>query len=85
MRLLRLSHLPFMARLRPLSWRDLVRILRTLGFEGPFYGGKHPFMIRGALRLTIPNPRRHDISVDLLARILRQAGITADEWESADG
>lgn len=62
-----------------------MRMLRALGFQGPLYGGKHPFMIRGALRLTIPNPRRQDISVDLLARILRQAGITSDAWEAADG
>lgn len=37
-------------------------------------------MIRGDLTLTIPNPHRDDISVDLLKRILRRAGVIRDEW-----
>ncbi|MFA4860919.1 hypothetical protein [Methanoregula sp.] len=37
-------------------------------------------MIRGDLVLTIPNPHRAGISVDLLVRILRQAHISRDEW-----
>jgi hypothetical protein len=31
----------------------------------------------------IPNPHGADISVDLLARILRQAGISREEWLNA--
>jgi hypothetical protein len=31
--------------------RDLLRHLRTLGFAGPFSGGKHQFMIKGTLRI----------------------------------
>jgi predicted RNA binding protein YcfA (HicA-like mRNA interferase family) len=54
--------------------------LRQLGFEGPFVGGKHPYMVKGDLVLTIPNPHRREISVDLLVRILKQAGISRDEW-----
>ena len=45
-------------RLTPVTWRELVRKLKKLGFEGPYYGGKHPYMIRGDLVLTIPNPHR---------------------------
>ncbi len=40
-------------------------------------------MIKGDLRLTIPNPHRQDIGVDLLKRILRQGGIQRDEWNEA--
>jgi hypothetical protein len=47
-------------------------------------GGKHPFMIRGALVLTMPNPHHREISSDLLVRILRQAGISRDEWLALD-
>jgi predicted RNA binding protein YcfA (HicA-like mRNA interferase family) len=43
-------------------------------------GGKHPYMVKGNLVLTIPNPHKKEISVDLLSRILKQAGITKDEW-----
>jgi hypothetical protein len=54
------------------------------GFEGPFQEGKHPYMVRGDLVLTIPNPHRRDISVDLLGRILHQAGFSRDEWLAED-
>jgi len=68
------------AELSPVTWQQLVRRLRQLGFEGPVAGGRHPFMIRGQLVLTIPNRHRGTISVDLLSRILRQAGISREEW-----
>lgn len=55
--------------------------MRRLGFEGPLEGGKHPYMIRDDVVVTIPNPHRSNIGVDLLQRILRRAGITRDEWQ----
>jgi predicted RNA binding protein YcfA (HicA-like mRNA interferase family) len=35
---------------------DLVRTLKQAGFDGPHAGGKHEFMVKGNLRLTLPNP-----------------------------
>ena len=67
-------------RLAPVSWEELVRRLRRLGFEGPYWGGRHPFMVRGDLVLVIPNPHRGDVGVELLRRILRRADISRDEW-----
>jgi predicted RNA binding protein YcfA (HicA-like mRNA interferase family) len=68
-------------RLIPVSQRELVLRLRQLGWTGPEYRGKHPYMlIEGKPPLTIPNPHGEDISVDLLKRILRQAKISRDEW-----
>jgi predicted RNA binding protein YcfA (HicA-like mRNA interferase family) len=72
-----------MADLNPLSRRELVRKLKEIGFEGPFPGGKHQWMRRGALRITIPNPHRGAIDPGLIRRILRQAGISVDEWLDA--
>jgi hypothetical protein len=40
-------------------------------------------MLCGARRLILPNPHRAEIGVDLLVRILRQAGITREEWLGA--
>jgi len=60
-----------MGKLKPISHKELVRKLRKLGFDGPYSGGKHLFMIKGNLTLTIPNPHRKDISVELLKRILK--------------
>jgi len=65
---------------KPISRRDLIRRLRAFGFEEPISGGKHQFMKRGRLKLRIPNPHQGDISVGLLKRILRQAGIDEGDW-----
>jgi predicted RNA binding protein YcfA (HicA-like mRNA interferase family) len=66
----------------PISRRDLIAALRAAGFDGPYSGGKHQFMIRDSLRIRIPNPHQGDISRNLLARILKQAAIELDEWEN---
>jgi predicted RNA binding protein YcfA (HicA-like mRNA interferase family) len=65
-----------------ISRRDLIYFLKQLGFNGPYSGGKHQYMIRDELKLTIPNPHKTDISVGLLNRILRQANISREEWEA---
>lgn len=66
----------------PIHRNDLIRLLRRLGFFGPFSGGKHQFMYRGENRLVLPNPHKGDISTSLLVRILKQAGISREEWEA---
>jgi len=35
--------------------KDLIRTLKDAGFDGPHTGGKHEFMVKGNLRLTLPN------------------------------
>ena len=62
--------------------RQLVTALHRLGFEGPYSGGKHQFMVRGELVLTGPNPHHGDIGVGRLQAVLKQAGIGRAEWES---
>jgi len=64
----------------PISWKQLVKRLKDFGFEGPFSGGKHPYMIKGDVVLTLPNPHKNEISADLLIRILKQAEIKRNEW-----
>jgi predicted RNA binding protein YcfA (HicA-like mRNA interferase family) len=66
----------------PIKRRELVACLRRLGYSGPFAGGRHEFMQRGNVSVTIQNPHKSDIGPNLLAKVLRQAGITRDEWES---
>lgn len=70
-----------MSKLAPVSHKELISKLKKLGFEGPYPGGKHLFMIKQEIRLTIPNPHRKEIGVDLLKRILKQACIPIDEWK----
>ncbi|WP_133511443.1 type II toxin-antitoxin system HicA family toxin [Candidatus Thiosymbion oneisti] len=70
-----------MPKFGPIKRRDFIAYLNNAGFEGPYSGGKHQFMIRDSVTLRVPNPHRGDISKDLLSRILRQAGISREEWE----
>jgi hypothetical protein len=70
-----------MPPLGPIKRKDLLRYLKQLGFEGPYAGGKHQFVIKGDLSLRVPNPHQSDIGKELLIRILRQGGIGRDEWE----
>ena len=65
---------------RSLKRRELVLKLREHGFEGPYAGAKHQFMIKGALKLRVPNPHKGDIGEPLLREILRQAGIDVKNW-----
>ena len=69
-----------MGRLRAMGRHDLVKRFRELGWSGPKSGGQHQYMVKGKRKVRIPNPHRGDTSVGLLTQILRQAGISVDEW-----
>ena len=69
-----------MAELVPVTWPNLIKRLSRLGFEGPYHGGKHPYMIKGNLVLTVPNPHRREIGVPLLSKILKQGQVSKEEW-----
>lgn len=66
----------------PIKRRELIAVLKRLGFQGPLSGGKHQFLVKGELKLFIPNPHDGEIGRDLLAKILRQAGIDRKDWET---
>lgn len=66
----------------PVKRKSLIRFLKKMGFQGPYSGGRHMFMVRDEVTVRIPNPHQGDIGKDLLARILRQAGIGKEEWEN---
>ena len=73
-----------MYRLKEVSWKDLVRRLKMLGFEGPFLSsGPHPyFMRRGDLTVDLPNPHKQDIGVGLDLTI-EVAGEVGEVFERA--
>lgn len=67
-----------------LSRRELIRKLRVLGFEGPFAGGKHQFMVKGRHKVRIPNPHDSgDIAAGLVNEIRKQANVEQKEWDAA--
>ena len=69
-----------MAGLNPVSLTEFVKRLKKYGFDGPYSGGNHLYMISNNLRLTIPNPHKKEIGIDLLTRLLKQAGIEKGKW-----
>ena len=68
-------------KLTPIKRGVLIARLKRFDFEGPFSGGKHQFLVRGSVRLILPNPHSSEIGSSLLARILQQAGVTRDDWD----
>jgi hypothetical protein len=75
-----------MAGWRPLKRRDFIRRLRALGFDGPYSGTRHQFMIYGQHRQTIPT--NSEYSVPQIRLLLRQVEailarpVSLDEWNS---
>ena len=71
-------------KLVPVSRRELIRRLGNLGFHGPCAGSDHDFMVKGDIRVTIPNTHQgKDIGVRLLAQVLKEAGIGRKDWLQA--
>ena len=70
-----------MPAIRPIKYKELIHFLRKLNFSGPYSGGKHQFMVKGDLRVRIPNPHKRDIGKNLLKQILIEAEIKIGVWE----
>jgi predicted RNA binding protein YcfA (HicA-like mRNA interferase family) len=71
-----------MPRLTPVSRPDFVRRFRSMGFGEPFRpspNSDHDYMERDGVLVKVPNPHG-EIDVGLLRRIMRDAGISRDEW-----
>ena len=77
-----------MNRWNPCKRVVFIRRLRKLGFEGPYSGTKHQFLLYGMLRLTVPSNAEYSVpQVRTMLRevaVLLQREITAEEWESLD-
>ena len=73
-----------MSRLTPCKRRDFIRRLRQIGFDGPYSGTRHQFMIYKQYRLAIPSNTEY--SVPQLRMMLQEIEaiigrkITIDEW-----
>lgn len=71
-----------MPRLTPLKSREVIEKLRSLGYEGPFAGGRHSRMVHPQSGKIVPIPIHgsKDISIGLIRIIIRELGITPEEW-----
>jgi predicted RNA binding protein YcfA (HicA-like mRNA interferase family) len=68
----------------PISRAKLIKRLKNIGFDGPFPGSDHDYMVRGDNFVRIPNVHRREIGANLIAEILREGAITREEWLSSD-
>lgn len=73
-----------MSRWTPCKRQDFIRKLLNLGFDGPFPGTRHQFMIYEQHRLAIPSNSEYSVPqlrmmIRELERILARQ-ITLDEW-----
>jgi len=69
-------------RLKPYSYRDVVRILGKLGFRVVRQRGSH-VVLKGFCKekkRTVVVPRHREIAVGTLRGILFQAGLTVEEF-----
>ena len=71
-----------MPKLVAVGPREVIRKLRVLGFEGPYGGGRHIFMRHPLthLKISIPFHQGQDIPIGTLCAIIRQLGLTVEEW-----
>jgi hypothetical protein len=73
-----------MLRWTPCKRREFVRRLRTLGFEGPYSGARHQFLVFQHYRLTVPSNAEY--SVPQLRMLIREVEdilarqLLPDEW-----
>lgn len=73
-----------MSRWAPCKRRDFIRRLRAIGFDGPFSGTRHQFMVYEQHRLAIPSNAEY--SVPQLRMMIGEVEeiigrkITTDEW-----
>jgi len=73
-----------MSRWRQCKQRDFIQRLRILGFDGPYSGTRHRFMVYQQHRLAIPSNAEY--SVPQLRMMLREVEqitgrrISADDW-----
>lgn len=69
---------------KPCKRRDFIRRLRKLGFDGPYSGTHHQFMIHGQNHIAIPSNAEY--SVPQLRTMIREVegildcDIAVNEW-----
>ena len=75
-----------MSRWAPCKRRDFINKIRKLGFEGPYAGTRHHFMVYKNHRLTIPS--NSEYSVPQLRMMIKEVEsiierqISIEEWNN---
>ena len=73
-----------MSQWQPCKRKTFIKRLRGLGFEGPYSGTKHQFMVYADHRMSVPS--NSEYSVPQLKMMLSEVAdiierdVSADEW-----
>jgi predicted RNA binding protein YcfA (HicA-like mRNA interferase family) len=71
-----------MAKLPKISGKEMCKILEKLGFEKVFGKGSHiRFIHKDGRRTVVPVHGNEDLGVGLLLEILKQVGLSREDFE----
>ena len=70
-----------MPKFSNLSGQDVIRALERLGFTALRQSGSHVIMRRGASGCVVPNHK--EVKAGTVSGVLRQAGVSSDEFIEA--
>ena len=73
-----------MSRWTPCKRRDFIIKIKKLGFDGPYSGARHQFMVYRTYRLALPSNSEYSapqlkMMLDEIESIIGEA-ISIDEW-----
>ena len=75
-----------MSRWKPCKRRDFIRRLRSMGFQGPWSGARHQFLVSRGHRMAVPSNEEFSVpQVRMLVgevEAIIERNISADEWDS---
>lgn len=77
-----------MSQWKPCKRRDFIKKLRKIGFEGPYSGTRHQFLVFGKYRMAIPSNAEY--SVPQLRMMIREVEeilnrkINVNEWDKLE-
>ena len=66
--------------MKPLPFREVKRRLEAAGFVEVSQRGSHVKFVKGTRTVIVPNHR--EVAAGVIRSILRQAGLSQDEFES---
>ncbi|MEW6684200.1 MAG: type II toxin-antitoxin system HicA family toxin [Nitrospirota bacterium] len=71
-----------MAHLAPCSGAEAVRKLSRAGWTIARQKGSHVMMTKTGYQWTLSIPQHHELGPGLLRKLIRQAGLTVDEFNA---
>ena len=66
--------------MKPLPFREVKRRLEAAGFVEAGQRGSHVKFVKGTRTVIVP--KHHEVAAGVIRSILRQAGLSQDEFES---